>query len=326
MASSTIKINGRLYDSHTGIRIMEETKQRQAHKAGNLHRRTQNSKTLNRRYISNDQMPKVVTATAVKPAKAKTQHTTHPSVRKFAPQISDIRKVANIDREDTAPIVHPTVKKAEMRRPQQSKRHPKVAATPIIKPSNAATYTPSSVLKNQAIEKAMNSAAPRGKHGFTPDYFKRRAKRQRFSMAATVMAFTILGGYFTYLYMPNVSVRVAASQAGVDASYPSYKPAGYSLSGPVAYSSGEVKIKFVANASPLGYTITQSQSDWDSSAVLDNYVQPKVGDNYTTNRENGLTVYTYNNNAAWVNKGILYTISGDAPLSSDQVRRIALSM
>jgi hypothetical protein len=109
MASSTIKINGRLYDSHTGIRIMEETKQRQAHKAGNLHRRTQNSKTLNRRYISNDQMPKVVTATAVKPAKAKTQHTTHPSVRKFAPQISDIRKVANIDREDTAPIVHPTV-------------------------------------------------------------------------------------------------------------------------------------------------------------------------------------------------------------------------
>ena len=81
-----------------------------------------------------------------------------------------------------------------------------------------------------------------------------------------------------------------------------------------------------ANAGPEGYTLSQTKSGWDSSAVLENYVSPKVGDNYMTNSVNGLTIYTYGPNAAWVNDGILYTVSGDAPLSTDQVERIATSM
>jgi hypothetical protein len=60
--------------------------------------------------------------------------------------------------------------------------------------------------------------------------------------------------------------------------------------------------------------------------VLDNYVKEKAGDNYITYNERGLTIYTYNSNAAWVNNGVLYTIDGDAPLSSDQIRRIATSL
>ena len=38
--------------------------------------------------------------------------------------------------------------------------------------------------------------------------------------------------------MPTLSVRVAASQAGIDASYPSYRPDGYALNGPVTYGDG----------------------------------------------------------------------------------------
>jgi hypothetical protein len=85
-------------------------------------------------------------------------------------------------------------------------------------------------------------------------------------------------------------------------------------------------MKFAANAGPQSYTLAQTRSGWDSSAVLTNYVEPKTGSQYNTTTTNGLTIYTYDNAAAWVNAGILYTISGDAPLSSDQIQRIATSL
>jgi hypothetical protein len=136
----------------------------------------------------------------------------------------------------------------------------------------------------------------------------------------------MFGGYLTYLNMPNISVRVAAMQAGIDASYPSYNPDGYSLSGPVKYTDGRVTLSYNANGGPQNYTINQSRSSWNSDAVLDNYVAPRAGTNYIPYTERGLVIYTYDNNAAWVNGGILYTIEGNAPLSSEQIRRIATSL
>ena len=85
-------------------------------------------------------------------------------------------------------------------------------------------------------------------------------------------------------------------------------------------------MKFAANAGPGTFTLTQSRSDWDSSAVLANYVLPSFGRNFATTTSRGLTIYNTHNAAAWVNGGILYTIKGNAPLSSEQVERIAASM
>ena len=146
------------------------------------------------------------------------------------------------------------------------------------------------------------------------------------SIAGASLGLLLLGGYFTYLYMPNISVRVAAVQSGVNATYPSYQPTGYSLDGPVAYTNNEVKLRFAANAGPQTFAITQTKSNWDSSAVLENYVKPEVGNSYVTTRDNGLTVYTFDSKAAWVSNGTFYTIDGDAPLTNEQVRRIATSM
>ena len=72
------------------------------------------------------------------------------------------------------------------------------------------------------------------------------------------------------------------------------------------------------------FTIKQEKSDWNSSAVRE-FVDSKSKDTTTTN-SNGLTIYTYGSNAAWVNHGVLYTLEGDAPLSSEQIQRIANSM
>jgi len=146
------------------------------------------------------------------------------------------------------------------------------------------------------------------------------------SIASASFAILLLGGYFTYLSMPSISTRVAAAQAGIDANYPGYQPMGYSLSGPVAYQQGRVTMTFAANAGPSTYTLDQTKSGWDSSAVLDSYVKPHAGDDYQTTTSNGLTIYTYGSNAAWVNGGIFYTISGNAPLSDDQIQHIATSL
>jgi hypothetical protein len=205
--------------------------------------------------------------------------------------------------------------------PSATAAHKKMAASTT--PHNA-TLKASHVIKNEAIKEALQKA-PAKKD--TPHTHPKKKKWSRtFSVASASLAILLLGGYFTYLNMPSLSVRVAAAQAGVDASYPDYRPDGYGLSGPVAYTDGQVSMKFAANAGPQNYTIDQAKSGWDSSAVLDNYVKKKAGENYITYNERGLTIYTFDGNAAWVNGGILYTITGDAPLSSDQIRRIATSM
>lgn len=145
------------------------------------------------------------------------------------------------------------------------------------------------------------------------------------SVMTACFALVLLGGYLTYLNMPNLSVRVAASQAGVDAKFPEYRPDGYRFNGPIAYAPGEVTVRFQSNGGKQAYEIKQKNSSWDSQAVLDNYVT-KESKSYLTYSEQGLTVYTYENKAAWVNGGVLYTIDGDAPLSNDQVLRIAASL
>ena len=85
-------------------------------------------------------------------------------------------------------------------------------------------------------------------------------------------------------------------------------------------------MNFKATTSDANFSVNQSKSSWDSDAVLDNYVTPKAGSSYMPYTERGLTIYTYNNSAAWVNGGILYTVEGNAPLSSEQIRRIATSL
>ncbi len=151
--------------------------------------------------------------------------------------------------------------------------------------------------------------------------------RRVLSIGATCLALLLLGGYLTYLNMPNLSIRVAAAQAGIDATLPNYQPKGYELHGPVAYSDGSVKLAYRANHdASKKYTVTQQASTWNSQAVLDNYVTEDSNNDYRINSIQGLTVYTYNNKAVWVNGGILYIIDGNTPLSAQQLDRIASSM
>lgn len=195
----------------------------------------------------------------------------------------------------------------------------------VVAKGQARVVKPAHVIKQEAIADAMERA---NNHSRKQHKVKKpTTKLGRFArFAAAGAAALVLGGYFTYINMAAISTKIAASQAGINASYPGYTPSGYQLSGPVAYTSGMVSMKFGANSAPLAYTLGQERSGWDSSAVRENYVEPKAGKNYTEAQANGLTIYTYGQNAAWVSGGILYTITGNAPLSAEQIRHIAVSL
>jgi hypothetical protein len=306
--SKTVTINGRAYDVHTGMPVDKAPSHQPAapHPSNTVHHTTQKSQTLNRRIvkkagpaISSHNQPKarpdVVRHTAV------AKFAKHPVIKAAAPSAAERH------------IPHPIAQKVQQKQAAMQMR-PQVQPAP----------KPASVIKEEAVQESL-SAAP--SHSANHDQVQRPKRYPRLlSVASASLALILLGGYFTYLNMPSLSVRVAAAQAGVNASFPSYHPDGYSLNGPVAYTQGEVTMKFASNSGPQNFTVSQSKTSWDSSAVLDNYIKDKAGDNYITYDEHGLTIYTYGGNAAWVNDGVLYTIRGDAPLSGDQIRHIATSM
>lgn len=306
MSKDTIVVNGVLYDKYTGIRLRETLPaSHRQHHASAVHTPVQHSRTLNRRYIASPTVKSNSTPKKVPIQDGNSQHT----ISRFA---SQHHPKAPVVVHDIAPTAHPLLSATET----------------CLSAKKLPVYTvkPSQVIKQEAIAAA--TAAMQPAHTKKPVKPVKQSSRTRrvMSVLSGSLALLLLGAYVTYLNMPSLSTRVAAAQAGINATYPGYQPSGYSLSGPVAYQEGTVSMKFAANAGPQSYTITQSRSDWDSSAVLENYVREKAGSDYTISTTGGLTIYSYNAGAAWVNGGILYTISGDAPLSADQIQHVATSL
>lgn len=140
------------------------------------------------------------------------------------------------------------------------------------------------------------------------------------------MCIVLLAGYVTYLNYPNIAVKVAASRANIDATMPEYTPGGYEFNGPVAYDQGRLTISFKNQREDATIAVTQSSTQWDSQSLLENYINYQTS-RYETYRENGLTIYTYNNrNAAWVNGGTLYQIKSETFLSQNDIVKMASSM
>ncbi|MGK2896512.1 MAG: hypothetical protein ACSLEY_02855 [Candidatus Saccharimonadales bacterium] len=307
-------INGVAYDAKTGLQLSDyqvasapEMKQPVAtasnHKeqpAHNLHARTHRSQTLRREHVKNPSQTSVS-----KPIQESVKRS--PLIARFATDVKPLKPAITQRKviSDIGPVKHPL---------QDVVRHRTTA------PKSALAPTSSQQLKHQAISQAMEKSIPNKKQ------VKQSWRPKTFSIVSASFAIVLLAGYFTYLSLPNISVRVAAAQAGIAASYPSYHPQGYRLNGPVAYADGEVTMQFDSNTNSENFSVNQTKSSWDSSALLANYVEPAAGEEYVTYTDSGLTIYIYDKGAAWVSNGILHTIEGDASLSNDQVRRIATSM
>jgi hypothetical protein len=122
-------------------------------------------------------------------------------------------------------------------------------------------------------------------------------------------------------------MKVAANRAGFAATMPSYQPSGYSLSGPIAYSPGQVTVNFASNSDDRKFSLRQQPTTWDSDALLENYVT-KQSDNYLTYQDQGLSIYIFDGtSAAWVNGQKMYIIDGSSSqLDTDQILKLATSI
>ncbi len=360
MTKNIVTINGRSYDAVTGLAISENSSQKisqdsrvenikkLASHAKSVHKKQTSAKTLSRRTVKsplvNSAEEKEVSQKVILKKNTNMAHkpqiSRSPAISKFANlsqnsakgskvSIDGVRRNANTVKSSpkNIPTKSAVVKNIDF---NQNSIHPLVAKIeqktvhPTAQKTQSPKHTPAIVLKNEAIEQAMKNANPSKKQ-----YRGNKSRREkRFNLAGIIsasFAVMLLAGYFTYLNIPHLSVRMAATQSGIAATYPNYKPDGYRLDGQISSRNNGVDMRFAAVAGETSYSISQQASSWDSSAVAE-YVRSQAKTGVTTTQASGITIYTYDSGAAWVNKGILYTIEGDAPLSSEQIKKIATSM
>ncbi len=273
-----------------------------------------------------------ITRAAAQPTAASVQSTAASSSQHTA----TVAPTPAVSKPTAAAISTPTVAKPSVkstpdlpaqthplqRRANHRLQSAKSAARPAAKP------TSSKDIKDRAIKQALRSVATMSETPAQPIKRRKSSGAKRFILAFTCAAACLAAIiYFVSSNIPDVSVRVAAMQTGIEASYPSYVPMDYSLSDII---SEDGKLTMIFNGpDDARFTLVQEKSSWDSATLLRNYVEPTWGSDYVTTHEQGITIYISNqtNDSTWVNGGIRYSITSEGTrLTKKQTRNIVLSL
>lgn len=128
--------------------------------------------------------------------------------------------------------------------------------------------------------------------------------------------------FIAWQKVPQLSLRAASLRVHFTAVAPTYKPEGYNVAGPAKASAGAVSLKYQSGVDGGSYVVSQATSNLTSAMVAKTVVPH--GASVQTSQVDGNTVYIYgsDDNAAWVNNGVLYTIKNGANLSSDELIKI----
>ena len=290
--------------------------------ARSTHRRVKSSTTLNRKYVKKPMKKTDMTTVAVRKSS---------KIKKF--NNAEMGMVSNQPQMMQSVVAEQPIAEAEP--------HPmQVTAMEKIRKRSESTKgevkkMSAKELKDQAIQKALASASQ------STDVNSSKVKKKKeshdfgkvhFGFGRIVLALSCAAAavfaivYFVNLNMPDISLRVAAMQTGIEASYPGYVPRDYSLSD-ITSEDGKITLNFKNASTGDAFTLIEEQSSWDSNALLTNYVKDAYGDNYSVIREQGLTIYISGSDASWVNGGVVYklkTTSGS--LTKKQIRSIAVSL
>lgn len=192
--------------------------------------------------------------------------------------------------------------------------------------SAATTQSPTGKeMKESAIQKALKAVSKSSKKE-KKDFGSVHFGFKRILLAAacaSVAVFAIV--YFVNINAPNVSLKVAAMQSGIDASYPSYVPRDFNLTD-ITSESGRITISFKNSITGCSFSLLEEKTSWDSNALLNNYVKDNIPF-YSTIKEQGLTIYMSDSISAWVNNGISYKLKVTAgSLTKKQIKSIAVSL
>ncbi len=288
--------------------------------SSNSHKRIERSTTLNRKYVKRP-TPRIRTSSEIHDENLR-------------------RRQALAARMNRERLLRLKATKKPVEKPQKKVKAPveKVTKHPLEisarkrllsrKAPLEAKKTPSmKEQKEQAIKSALasmtkNSQKTNEKKKLHTSFFN--VKRVSLALCSAIFVVGV-AIYFINLSMPSISVQVAAMQSGIDATYPSYIPKGYSLSS-VKSEENVLSLLFKSNNGE-SFVLTEEKSSWNSSALESNYVKGLFKNKYSTIREQGLTIFISGSNAVWVNGGRLFTISAENNLlSKNQLVSIATSL
>lgn len=181
---------------------------------------------------------------------------------------------------------------------------------------------------DHAIAKATSHTQPRHKRTTRRHHAARvlRVSPKIINIAAGGLTVLLLTSFVAWQNVPNLSMQIASSRAGVQGRLPGYEPAGYAVQSPIEYRHGRITISYKSRSDTREFKLNQRTSGWNSATLRENYVALGERD-YQTYQENGKTIYLYDgDNATWVDGGIWYEIKGNSSLTDDQLIRLAASM
>lgn len=242
-------------------------------------------------------------------------------------------RLAAIRKEAAASYAQIQAKQQKKQEADKYERHEMVKAASARMAARKAepVHMTAQEMKDRAIQQALRKMnamdAERGKDTFVEAKRKKFWQGRKFAITSAVAVLSIaILGYLVYLNMPNISVRVAAMQSGIEKAYPSYIPMHYRLDGLVKEENGRITMNFKGEEDKT-FKLTEEKTAWDSAAVLTNYVKKNWGGEYSIAKGQGLTIYVSGSNAAWVNGGVLYIIEdATGSLSSSDLHDIAVSL
>ena len=286
--------------------------------AKSAQRKTKNSTTLNRRYVRRP--VKQVTTTASVERSSQIQHFRTESVGETVPiNVTDSKQ--QTETVEKHPLQTSAINKMQAMRLQQT----------TTKQQGEKKMTAKEI-KDRAIKQALVNAATAEQSTSDQTAKKQKIGKMHFGFGRVVLALSCAAVavlaivYFVNLNMPDISLRVAAMQTGINASYPGYVPRGYTVSS-ITSESKKITLEFKNSAENEKFTLTEETSSWDSNALLNNFVKIEYGENYKTVKEQGLTIYISNSDATWVNGGVVYKISAEnGALTNKQICAIVTSL
>lgn len=289
-----------------------------------VHRRVQPSVTLNRKYVERPQ-PKSATR-RIEINDSKTIISPTPAVKAATPIVKKNPVVIRPTTEATVaakPVVKPAVK--TVTKPTVITK-PATASKPAAKAAAPTADKLSPVqLKELAVKKALRAATKEPEPAKHPH-------KLHFGLGRIVLAFTCTAAaifalvYFINLNVFDLSIANAAKEAGLEITSSPKVPTGFNLTD-IVTEDGKITLNYSNPSIKASFSIVEERSSWDSNALLMNYVKPTYGDDYSIVREQGLTIYISNSDAAWVSGRVVHKITTTSgTLTKKQIRAIAISL
>ncbi len=328
-----IIINGKKYDAITG-ELLSTPKNNYDIKnkdISKIHNNLQRSSTLNRKYVTIPKRQGVSLHQDEMISQFKRRHDYQEAIlraREAKETQQDRILISRFSKNSKiiSPIIKEQIKEAEKIAPFEEHPLAKKANEELRAKKAQKQEISNKEVKEFAISQAIEKSREESKksRGIHRKSFFTRKKFISLSMGFAVTIFGV--GYLTYVNLPDIASRITAFQSGMAVETPAYIASGYSPKG-LAYFDGK-NVNFEYKKGDSNYKVQQSQSGWDSSALLQNYVTKKWSEDYSTTYSNGLTIYSnHRGESVWVNNGKLYKVevSGNK-ISDEEIRKIATSL